>query len=110
MGDWCDPTGSDTNGLKTGARQSRITHARVEKGNKKNSHRNVCALLTCLLMGDPESDAERDDAGAAVGIASGAMIALSSSFETRLLGRMSLGIVFIRGRHRYIRIKFRRSP
>jgi hypothetical protein len=25
----------------------------IEKGNKKNSHRNVCALLTCLLMGDP---------------------------------------------------------
>jgi hypothetical protein len=40
--------------LKTGARQSGITHARVEKGNKKYSHRNVCALLTCLLMGDPE--------------------------------------------------------
>jgi hypothetical protein len=30
--------------LKTGARQSGITNsAKVEKGNKKNSHRNVCA-------------------------------------------------------------------
>jgi hypothetical protein len=40
--DWCKST--LTNGLKTGARQSGITHsARVEKGNKKHSHRKVCA-------------------------------------------------------------------
>jgi hypothetical protein len=30
------------------------SHTRgLKKGIRKNSHRNVCALLACLLMGDP---------------------------------------------------------
>jgi hypothetical protein len=40
--------------LKTGARQSGITHsARIEKGNKKKFSQERLCLLTCLLMGDP---------------------------------------------------------
>ena len=45
----------DTDRLKTGARSQRSRITELKKGNKKNSHRKVCAYLTCRLMGDPVS-------------------------------------------------------
>src|ERR1041385_7817509 len=52
MGDWCVPNSPTPTDCKQGrVNQSHIPRG-FEKGNKKNSHRNVCSLLTCLPMGD----------------------------------------------------------
>src|SRR5437879_4957758 len=55
MGDWCGPK-SDTDRLKTGARNLRRSNANelIQREKKKIlSPRNVRAYLTDRLMGDP---------------------------------------------------------
>jgi len=61
--DWCGPASDLSAGhrqapheKKTGARNRKITAcARRKEGGKKKMlfHGNVCAYLTCLLIGDP---------------------------------------------------------